>query len=60
MGLGHALNRWLSGLMLSKPDARFSGRQERLGDLCTKADKVCCFTNRASIDDHTTRHVLAV
>jgi len=37
LGLGHARHRWLSGLMMSKHDARFSGRQEHLGDLCTKA-----------------------
>ena len=37
MRLGHALHRWLSGLVMSKHDARFSGRQEHLRDLCTKA-----------------------
>src|SRR5262245_21382127 len=37
MGLGHALHRWLSGWVMSKHDARFSGRQEHLRDLCTKA-----------------------
>ena len=37
MGLAHALHRWLSGLVMSKHDARFSGRQEHLRDLCTKA-----------------------
>jgi hypothetical protein len=39
VGLGHALHRWLSGLMLSKQDARFSGRQEHLRDLGTQAQQ---------------------
>jgi hypothetical protein len=33
VGLCHALHRWLSGLLMSKHDARFSGRQEHRGDL---------------------------
>jgi hypothetical protein len=37
VGLCHALHRWLSGLVMSKHDVRFSGRQEHLRDLCTKA-----------------------
>ena len=39
MGLGYALHRWLSGLMMSQHDARCSGRQEHLRDLCTKAGR---------------------
>jgi hypothetical protein len=37
VGLGHALHRGLSGWVMAKHDARFSGRQEHLRDLCTKA-----------------------
>jgi hypothetical protein len=37
VGLCHALHRWLSGLLMSKHDVRFSGRQEHRGDLCTNA-----------------------
>ena len=37
MGLGHDAHHGLSGLVMSKHDPRFSGRQEHLRDLCTKA-----------------------
>lgn len=35
MGLCHALHRWLSGLLMSNHDTRFSGRQKHRRDLCT-------------------------
>ena len=35
VGFGHALHRWLSGLVMANHDSPFSRRQEQLGDLCT-------------------------
>jgi hypothetical protein len=37
MGLGHEAHHRLLGLVRSKHDARFRGRHEHLGVLCTKA-----------------------